>query len=90
MPFNDVLKWLPIGDIEYENATNRAKWKVNNNKSIPSIIGSSDGPKWLLASSVPNLKFNLLIFDGHISWTKFNTYRGIMLIPKFLISELKE
>ena len=63
---------------------------INHNHKIPTIIGPGDGSKRLLACSVPNLQFDLLVLDVHIPRTKFNTDCCIMLIPEPLVGELQQ
>jgi hypothetical protein len=54
-----------------------------------TVIRSGDGPKILLASSVPDLEFDVFVLDGDRFSTKFNADCDIVGCSGFSLYELK-
>lgn len=73
-----MLKSFLSRDIIYKQRSN-----------CTSIIRSSNGSKILLACSVPDLKFNIFVFNTYSLCSKFDSYGDIMGCPCLILDELQ-
>ena len=55
-----------------------------------SVVGAGDGLKRFLASSVPNLQFDVLVVDLNRAGSEFDANRQIVLLTEALVCELEE
>lgn len=71
-----ILKALLGGEIEHQQNSNRA-----------FVVGASDGFEGLLASSVPNLQFDVLVPPADNPWPELNSKSRLMLILEATLNE---
>ncbi len=69
---------LLSGDIVYEQGSNGA-----------SVVGACDGSEVLLSCSIPDLKFDIFIFDGNSFGTEFYSDGNIMGSSGFSLNKLE-